>query len=186
MRPVRPGSPLSARAAARGPSLLALLLMAPLVAAVAAAEVRFPKPPPPPPLTSADCAGLLGMLQSAQRLEDIPIPPDERLPAVVDRCVDSWPRYRDYLRCARDASGHEQLLGCAKRWRPRLRRGPVETPPAQVQADSAAGPSPAALCLYADARYSPGAVVLMPGVSGPYQCTEVGAGRLGWARMGGD
>ena len=164
------------------PAALAMLL----AGAASAADVTFPKPPapPPPPPTADDCHKTLAMLQSAQQLDDIPIAAGDRLPGVLEECRKTWPRYLGYISCGKKAVSHDELLACARSWKSQLRdlRGRSSESPEAVTTVAAAPPGTAStgVCIYGDRQYSPGAVLIMPGVSGPYHCTAIG-GRPGWA-----
>lgn len=149
-----------------------------------------------------DCRKSLAMLDSAMQLEDVQLRPEERLDAVVAECRGSWPRYRGYILCAKQAKGHDDLIACVDLWQRRLRRqrgqgvvvdaraepdaGPGSRPPAGVPTVTSSvqlslSVTPPGVCWYDNRLFSVGAVLLMPGDVRAYRCGRAdGDNIMGW------
>jgi len=147
-----------------------------------------------------DCRKSLAMLDAAMQLEDVQLASVDQLDAVVAECAATWPRYRGYLGCAKQAKGHDDLIACVDLWQRRLRRQR-----GQAAAETSAGPqagvdggglrrlpdpgsrlqlslsvTPDGVCWYDNRLFSAGAVLQMPGDNRAYRCARTDGHAMEW------
>ena len=146
-----------------------------------------------------DCRKSLAMLDAAMQLEDVQLASADQLDAVVAECAATWPRYRGYISCAKQAKGHDDLIACVDLWQRRLRRQRGQV----VAAQAGAGPqvegdgggarrllepgsrlqlslnvTPDGVCWYDNRLFSAGAVLQMPGDNRAYRCVRRDDGQV--------